>query len=73
MVRKLGATIGKHFLDNKNCNYLRVVRCSFCVDAPLAHQNEIQNSTYIVPALWQVMKDYIHSYIYKGNYVRGIR
>ena len=42
---------------------LRVVLCSFHVDAPLAHQlNEIQNSihTYIAPVSWQVVKDYIY-------------
>ena len=42
---------------------LRVVLCSFHVDATLAHQNDIQNSTYIVPASWQVVKDYIRTCI----------
>ena len=61
VVCKLWATIGKQLLDNKNCNCL----WSICVDAaPLAHQNEIQNSTYVVPASWQVVKDYgIHTCI----------
>ena len=39
----------------------RVVLCSFCVDAPWAHQNEMQiASTYILPLPhgMQVVKDY---------------
>ena len=36
----------------------RVVLCSFCVDAPRAHQKWDADSTYIAPASWQVVKDY---------------
>ena len=54
------ATIGKQLLDKRKLQLLRVVLCSFHVDAPLAHQNEIQNSTYIASASWQVVKDYIY-------------
>ena len=52
------ATIGGQLLDRQQkLQLLRVVLCSFHVDALLAHQlNEIH--TYIAPALWQVVKDY---------------
>ena len=39
----------------------RVWLCSFCVDAPWAHQKWDSDITYIyiAPASWQVVKDYI--------------
>ena len=53
-------SIGKQLWDyNETKISIRVVLCSFCVDAPRAHQKWDADSTYIASASWQVVKDYI--------------